>query len=47
MLSKENYKVEIEVFQGPLDLLLHLIEKENYIFPMYLYQRLQMIILSI
>ena len=29
MLSKENYKVEIEVFQGPLDLLLHLIEKRK------------------
>ncbi len=29
MLSEENYEVETEVFQGPLDLLLHLIEKRK------------------
>jgi len=29
MLSKENYNVETDIFQGPLDLLLHLIEKRK------------------
>jgi len=29
MINEENYKVEIEIFQGPLDLLLHLIEKRK------------------
>ncbi len=29
MTVEENYKVEAEVFQGPLDLLLHLIEKRK------------------
>jgi segregation and condensation protein A len=29
MLSEENYKVETQNFQGPLDLLLHLIEKRK------------------
>jgi len=29
MLNNESYKVEIEIFQGPLDLLLHLIEKRK------------------
>ncbi|MEA2112927.1 MAG: segregation/condensation protein A [Patescibacteria group bacterium] len=29
MAVEENYKVELEVFQGPLDLLLHLIEKRK------------------
>ena len=29
MLGEENYQVKMEIFQGPLDLLLHLIEKRK------------------
>ena len=29
MLGEEKYEIEIEIFQGPLDLLLHLIEKRK------------------
>lgn len=29
-MQQEQYKVHLESFEGPLDLLLHLIEKKSY-----------------